>query len=160
MGLTLYFLRHGQAGDSEEWQGDDGKRPLTADGKKRMQREAAGIKALRLPLTLILTSPLTRAQQTAEIVAETLGIPVAADDRLVPGLGASVLRPIVQEHRKASALMLVGHEPDFGDTVSQLTGGSRVIMKKGGLAAVELDSPDSVHGSLLWLIPPKILEAL
>jgi phosphohistidine phosphatase len=56
--------------------------------------------------------------------------------------------------------MLVGHEPDFGETVSQLTGGSRVIMKKGGLAAVELDSPDSVQGSLLWLIPPKILEAL
>jgi len=158
VGLTLYFLRHGQAGDREEWQGDDAKRPLTADGKKRMQREATGIKALKLPLTLILSSPLTRARQTAAIVAEVLGVPLTDDERLVPGFGPAALRGILQAHRKAAALMLVGHEPDFSETVSQLTGGSRVIMKKGGLAAVELDSLDPVRGSLLWLIPPKIFE--
>ena len=160
MGLSVYFLRHGQAGDSEDWQGDDAKRPLTSDGKKRMQREAAGIKTLKLPLKLILSSPLTRAHQTAEIVAESLGVPLVEDDRLAPGFGPPTLRAILHEHRSAGALMLVGHEPDFSDTVSRVTGGSRLPLKKGALAAVEFDDPDSVRGILLWLIPPKVLERL
>ncbi len=160
MGVTVYFLRHGQAGDREDWKGDDAKRPLTPDGQKRMQREAAGIKALKLPVARILTSPLTRAQQTAAIVAETLGVPLAEDERLAPGFGAPALRGILQAHRKTTGLMLVGHEPDFSETIGQITGGSHVILKKGGLAVVELDDSDSLHGSLACLLPPKVLESL
>jgi phosphohistidine phosphatase len=53
--------------------------------------------------------------------------------------------------------MLVGHEPDFSETISQVTGGSRVVVKKGGLACVQLDDPASLRGTLVWLIPPKFL---
>jgi len=160
VGVTVYFLRHGQAGDREEWQGDDAKRPLTPDGKKRMEQEAAGLKTLKLPVTRILTSPLTRAQQTAKIVAAALDVPMAEDERLAPGFGTAALRGILREHRKATAVMLVGHEPDFSEMVSQITGGSQVMMKKGGLAAVEFEDPQTLHGTLACLLPPKVLESL
>jgi phosphohistidine phosphatase len=108
---------------------------------------------------LIISSPLVRAHQTAEIVAKALGAPtrLTTDDRLGPGFGPKQLASIVGGHRKARSLMLVGHEPDFSETISQVTGGSRVVVKKGGLACVQLDDPASLRGTLVWLIPPKFL---
>ena len=160
MSLSLYFLRHGQAENRADWHGDDSKRPLTVEGIHRMEREAAGIKRLRLPLGLIITSPLVRAYQTAELVAKASGgstrfIP---DNRLSPGFGPTQLRAIVREHRKAKGLMVVGHEPDFSETISQVTGGGRIAMKKGALAYLEIEDSASLQGVLVWLIPPKVLE--
>ena len=159
MSLSLYFLRHGQAGNRTEWHGDDSKRPLTVDGKHRMEREAAAIRKLELSLDLIITSPLVRAYQTAEIVARALGAPtkLITDDRVGLGFDPEQLAAIVAEHRKAKKVMLVGHEPDFGETISQLTGGGRLTMKKGALAYVEIADLASLEGVLVWLIPPKAL---
>jgi len=158
--LKLYFLRHGQAGTRQDWHGDDSERPLTIEGKKRMQREAAGIRNLDLPLDVIISSPLVRAAQTAEIVAKARGSSarLVTDARLAPGFGPKHLAAIVAEHRGASGLMLVGHDPDFSQTISQVTGGGRVAMKKGALACVEVEDPASLKGTLVWLIPPKVLE--
>jgi len=158
--LKLYFLRHGQAGNRQDWQGDDSKRPLTVEGKKRMQREAAAIGKLELPLDLVISSPLVRALQTAEIVAKARGSAarLVTDVRLTPGFGPKHLAAILAEHRGARGLMLVGHEPDFSETISQVTGGGRLTMKKGALAYVEVEDPASLKGTLGWLIPPKALE--
>lgn len=160
MSLKLYFLRHGQAGNRHEWHGDDSKRPLTVEGKKRMQREAAAIWRLELPLDVIVSSPLVRAVQTAEIVAKARGSAarLVTDGRLAPGFGPKHLAAIVAEHRNIRGLMLVGHEPDFSQTISQVTGGGRLAMKKGGLACIEVGDPASLKGTLVWLIPPKVLE--
>jgi phosphohistidine phosphatase len=159
MSLSLYFLRHGQAGNRTDWHGDDSKRPLTVDGTHRMEREAAAIRKLKLSLDLIITSPLVRAYQTAEIVARALGAPgkLITDDRLGLGFGSKQLAEIVAEHRKAKGMMLVGHEPDFSETISQVTGGGRLMMKKGALAYLEIEDPASLEGVLVWLIPPKSL---
>jgi phosphohistidine phosphatase SixA len=64
---------------------------------------------------------------------------------------------MLEEYKQANAIMLVGHEPDFSQTIGALTGG-RVVVKKGGLARVDLQ-PDSgaLAGDLVWLIPPKVL---
>jgi len=158
--LQLYFLRHGQAGNRHEWKRDDAARPLTVEGKKRMAREAAGIRTLGLHLDLIISSPLVRAYQTAQIVARGQGeaIRLILDDRVGPGFGPMHLAAILGEHRRAQGIMLVGHEPDFSETISQVTGGSLLVMKKGGLAYVELDDPTSRQGRLVWLLPPKLLE--
>jgi phosphohistidine phosphatase len=158
--LKLYFLRHGQAGNRHEWHGDDSQRPLTVEGKKRMQREAATIWKLALPVDLIITSPLVRAAQTAEIVAKARGSAarLVTDGRLAPGFGPKQLTAIVAEHRNVRGLMLVGHEPDLSETISQLTGGGRLAMKKGALACIEVGDPASLKGTLVWLIPPKVLE--
>ncbi len=156
----LYFLRHGQAGSRQDWHGDDAKRPLTDAGKERMAREAAGIRALGLSVDLIISSPLVRAHQTAEIVAKAQDPPVRLlqDARVGPGFGPQHLTAIVREHRRAAALMFVGHEPDFSETIGEVTGGGRVAMKKGALAYVQLDHVASLRGTLVWLIPAKALE--
>jgi phosphohistidine phosphatase len=157
--LKLYFLRHGQAGNRQEWQGDDSERPLTAEGKTLMKREAAAIRKLALPLDVIITSPLVRAAQTAEIVAKAQGAAarLITDGRLASGFGPKHLAAILAEHRGLRGLMLVGHEPDFSETISYLTGGGRVAMKKGALACVEVEDPAAGTGTLVWLIPPKLL---
>ena len=160
MSLDLYFLRHGQAGNRADWQGDDAKRPLTVEGTRRMEREASAIKKLGLPLDLIISSPLVRAYQTAEIVAkaQSSSIRLITDDRLGPGFDPEQLAAILAQHRRAKGVMLVGHEPDLSETIGQVTGGSRLTMKKGALAYVEMEDPASLQGELLWLIPPKVLE--
>jgi phosphohistidine phosphatase len=160
MSVTLYFLRHGQAGNRAEWQGDDSARPLTTDGKRRMQREAAAIRALGVSPEVILSSPLVRAQQTAEILAEGLDLRdrLVTDRRLGPGFDPRQLKALLAAHRDASALLLVGHEPDFSDTISRLIGGGRLDVKKGGLALVELEDRTALAGRLLWLLPPRVLD--
>jgi phosphohistidine phosphatase len=160
MSVTLYFLRHGQAGNPNEWQGDDSERPLTTDGKRRMQREAAAIRALGVSPDVIVSSPLVRAQQTAEIVATGLDLRdrLVMDPRLGPGFDPRQLKALLAAHRDASALLLVGHEPDFSDTISRLIGGGRLDLKKGGLALVELEDRASPAGRLLWLLPPRVLD--
>ena len=148
MNLRLYFLRHGQAGSRTEWQEDDSARPLTTEGKRRMKREAATMRKLVLPLDLIVSSPLIRARQTAEIVAETLGLTarLVTDSRLEPGFDPRQLKALLTAHRDASALMLVGHEPDFSETIGHLIGGGRLDLKKGALALVELKDRASPDG--------------
>ena len=87
--MRLYFLRHGQA-DRSQWSGNDFDRPLTKQGKQMMAQTADTIAALDLGLDLILTSPLVRAQQTAEIVAKNLRLEdrLAVESRLGPGFDA------------------------------------------------------------------------
>jgi phosphohistidine phosphatase len=152
----LYFLRHGLAANRSEWSGDDSERPLTSKGQALMAREAQTIAQLGLQLDLILTSPLVRALQTARIVAEALGMQerLQADERLAPGFGMPALAEVLKERSGVSALMLVGHEPDFSETIGALIGGGRVVCKKGSLARVDLPDDGSLAGDLVWLIPP------
>ena len=156
--MNLYFLRHGLAGDREDWTGDDFDRPLTEEGHERMAREAATLARLDIELDWIITSPLVRAYQTAESVAKQMNLldQLVKDERLAPGFGPDKLAPLLLEYASAAALMLVGHEPDFSQTIGHLIGG-RVECKKGSLARVDLIAPTSLKGVLAWLIPPKVL---
>jgi phosphohistidine phosphatase len=156
--MKLYFLRHGLA-DRSEWAGPDFERPLTERGKAQMAREAETMAELNLDLDLIITSPLTRACQTAEIVAERLEMldRLIVDERLAYGFDPDKLDEILEAHPDATAIMLVGHEPDFSETIADLIGGGEVVCKKGGLARVDLYGGASLQGELVWLIPPKVL---
>jgi phosphohistidine phosphatase len=155
--MILYFLRHGLAEDREQWEEDDSLRPLTSKGKKKTEQIAKKLVELIPDLDAIITSPLTRALQTAEIAAEELGLDVIQDERLSPGFSSKELADILSGYPEAAAVMVVGHEPDFSDTISTITGGSGIVMKKGGLARVDVENPTALEGSLVWLIPPKIL---
>ncbi|MBS1252040.1 MAG: hypothetical protein MAG451_01076 [Anaerolineales bacterium] len=156
--MRLYFLRHGLA-DRSAWHGADFERPLTYKGKVRMGREAETIGELNLKLDAIITSPLTRAFQTAQIVAEHLGMldDLVEDARLAPGFDVSDLAEILEDHLDDARLMLVGHEPDFSETLSDLIGGGEIVCKKASLARVDLYGGPSLRGELVWLIPPKVL---
>ena len=113
-----------------------------------------------LPPDVIITSPLTRAFQTADIVARELKIvgQLEQDERLAPGFGRDALEQVLADHSQAKNIMLVGHEPDFSLTSSALTGGSNVILKKGGLARVDITATDPLQGRLVWLLPPKSMR--
>jgi phosphohistidine phosphatase len=157
--MILYLLRHGLAGSSNDWKGDDRERPLTNKGKKNLEISAETISRMELGLERILTSPLTRARQTAVIIANQLKMKksMLEDERLVHGFDIHKLADILQDHAEVNVLMLVGHEPDFSTVISTLTGGSRIELKKGGLARVDLPNPSVMEGNLTWLLPPQIL---
>ncbi|MGA8533773.1 MAG: phosphohistidine phosphatase SixA [Candidatus Tumulicola sp.] len=157
--MKCYFLRHGLAGDPEQWPGDDFDRPLTPEGRARMEREAKTLAALSLDLDVILTSPLVRAKQTATIVAEKMKIAgrLVEDARLGIGFGSNALEAILHERAGSEAIMLVGHEPSMSRTIGAVVGGARIDFKKGGVACVRFDDPQSLAGDLLWLLPPKVL---
>ena len=158
--MILYFLRHGLAGSRDAWEGDDSRRPLTKKGLKNMARQAKILAQLDLRLEVIITSPLTRASQTADIVAGELKMvaQLQQDERLAPGFDRDHLAQVLAEHPETKNIMLVGHEPDFSLTISALTGGGSVILKKGGLARVDITATDPLQGDLVWLVPPKIMR--
>ena len=149
--MELYFLRHGEA-DWPEWKKSDDERPLTKRGKREMRDVAKFLDRLKVRPNLIVTSPLPRAAQTAEIAADYLKAKLRKDELLAPGFGSSKLQTVLKRHR-ARVLMLVGHEPDFTQVISELTGAS-LKLSKAGVALVDLD-PESEEGKLLWLFPPK-----
>ncbi len=155
--MILYFLRHGLAGDRNTWQGDDLERPLTKKGIQHMKRTAKKLAESGVKVDAILSSPLKRAVQTANFVAKALDLEVSLDERLAYGFNVEALGQLIAEHPDAKALLLVGHEPDFSTVVSGITGGIDVIMKKGGLARVDLQEGNGLKGQLVWLLPPKIL---
>jgi phosphohistidine phosphatase len=168
--MEIYFMRHGLAEERETWNGADFDRPLTDKGKERLAESAEKIAQLNLDLQAVITSPLKRAYETAKIVVDHLGIASSLfqDERLAPGFDVERLEAILTDHPEAQRLMIVGHEPDFSETIGALIGG-RVVCKKGSLARVDLplaryageegETPVSLpqRGELVWLIPPKVL---
>ncbi|HEV8419093.1 MAG TPA: phosphohistidine phosphatase SixA [Candidatus Udaeobacter sp.] len=149
--MQLYFLRHGEA-DWPGWTEPDDERPLTDFGKKEVRQVAKFLDRLNVNPDLIVSSPLPRALQTAEVAAEQLKTKLRQDEALEPGFGISELSTLLKRHH-SKALMLVGHEPDFSSVISALTGGF-IKMSKAGIALVDLD-PETEKGRLLWLFPPK-----
>jgi phosphohistidine phosphatase len=149
--MQLYFLRHGEA-DWPGWTKPDDERPLTDFGKKEVRQVAKFLNRLKVKPDSIVTSPLPRALQTAEVAAEQLKTKLRQDEALEPGFGISELRTVLKRHR-SKVLMLVGHEPDFSSVISALTGAS-LKLSKAGVALVDID-PEAQEGRLLWLFPPK-----
>jgi phosphohistidine phosphatase len=152
--MELYFLRHGEA-DWPDWKKSDDERPLTKRGKKEMREVAAYLARIDARPSLILTSPLPHAWQTAEIAAETLKIKCCEDKMLAPGFGRSELKRLLEKYPKDS-LMFVGHEPDFTKTISALTGAS-LKLSKAGVAKIDIER-SLEDGRLLWLFPPKLAK--
>jgi phosphohistidine phosphatase len=153
--MQLYFLRHGEA-DWPDWKQSDDARPLTGRGRKEIEKVADLLKLLDVAIDEIVSSPLPRARQTAEIVADRLKLKLREETALEPGFGRADLKRVLRKH-DSSAVMLVGHEPDFTNTIHELTGAT-LKLSKGGLALVQVDAA-KMSGQLLWLLPPKIAKA-
>lgn len=157
--MILYFLRHGDAGPgamAEE------SRELTADGAAALRAAGPLWRHLHLRPDLVLTSPLIRARQSAEIVVEALGLPrpPVADDRLAPGADWPALAQAMERDGDARRVMFVGHEPDLSSVVQLLTGAAAVRLRKGGIACVEFPGvPEPGSGEIAWLLDPDLYEA-
>ena len=157
--MNLYFLRHGAAGEASEWRDPDSERPLTDEGKRLMAKEALVIAGLELDLEAIISSKLLRAVQTAQIVAEVMGLAncLSRDERLGPGLDSTRLAKLLSDSADKKSIMLVGHEPGLSRTIGALIGGTRIELKKGSLACIKVADPSTMAGELAWLLPPKFL---
>ena len=160
--MRCYFLRHGIAAEPESWSGSDFDRPLTREGRERMEREAKAIDELGIELDCIVTSPLLRAKETAELVAARLGrgVKVIEDDRLAEGFNLERLGAILSSHPDAKSIMLVGHEPTMSITIGRAIGNASIELKKAALAGIDFGDGAAPSGTLLFLIPPKVLVAL
>jgi phosphohistidine phosphatase len=161
--MELYFLRHGKAEDATDSPaGDDFSRALTSKGIEEMEGEAKALEALGVRLELILTSPLVRAKQTADIMVRRFGLKkkLQETELLAPGCTIDRLRQLLAQYPAGISLMLVGHEPDFSELVGSLIApeGARIELKKGGVALVEVPGAIGLGaGRLRWLLPPKVL---
>lgn len=161
----LYFLRHGIAlprgsPGIAEWD-----RPLTPEGRKRLIRSVKGMKRIKLTVEAILSSPLPRAYQTAELLLEHLPFAgmIEIREELAPGGNWPALLNQIRS-RKETHILLAGHEPDLSTAIGKLIGGKAggsVLLKKGALASVRLEeSSAGTEGQLQYLLQPKILRRL
>jgi phosphohistidine phosphatase len=162
--ITLYLIRHGVAEDRGPDFPDDSVRPLTAAGVKRMKEEAQGLLALDVTIEEILTSPYTRARQTAEVVAQAFGRSprVTNLESLAVGRRPEAVIADLERFAKRRAIALVGHEPDIGQLAARLVGARRAFsFKKGAICCIALDAlPPSGPGDLLWFVTPGMLRRL
>jgi phosphohistidine phosphatase len=139
----IWLLRHAEAEDGSP----DEARRLTSKGEEQSRVAGEALKKLGVELDVCLASPRVRAEQTARLACEPLGVEVTIDERLKGG-------PFDAQELAAGldSVMLVGHDPDFSMAVHVLTG-AQVRMKKGGIAAVE-------KGELKLLLRPHELAAI
>lgn len=162
--LELYLIRHGIAADRGEEYPDDSKRPLTSRGIARLKKEAKALDDLAVAFDLIITSPLVRARQTADVLAESLKAKpqVTTSDSLAPaGTPAAVMQEIGKHARKAS-IALVGHEPNLGELAARLIGArTPFAFKKGAICRIDFEVlPPKGLGQLQWFVPPRMLRAI
>ncbi len=154
--MRLYFLRHGIA---EDLATSDFDRELTKRGRRRVATSAKVMKRLGIAPSQIFSSPRLRARQTAEIVAEALGRGVTLTEAVNFGFDRADLRRLTKNLSADDEVMFVGHNPDMSLLVSEITGVD-VSMKKGGLARVDVIGKAVDEGELVWLIAPKVFDAL
>lgn len=158
--IELFFLRHGIAEDQPSKGNRDADRALTKEGIDSMQISARGMLRLGLQLDHLVSSPLTRAIQTAEIVGKQLALRPRVEAALAPGFDIAQLRRLLSHYSSTQRVMFVGHEPDLSMLIAALTDGGQVLMKKGGLALISVPHNTPFDGTLRYLLPPKVLRAL
>jgi phosphohistidine phosphatase len=160
----LYVVRHAIAAERGEQWPDDSKRPLTDRGISRFKEGVAGLRRLGVVVDEVLTSPLVRAKQTADLLAAGLegGPPVKLCEALEPGHTPAATLAQVARQAKHQRIALVGHEPDLGELAAHLVGSRRPLaFKKGGACRIDLDQlTPNRPGSLVWFLTPKVMRRL
>ena len=158
--VELYLIRHADAGDPEAWTRPDAERPLSDKGRRQAERLGRHLAALEFAPDVILASPKVRAVETARLVADALGRPVSEDERLAGPLGLDTLEEMVGDAGSPRRVVLVGHDPDFSELLSELAGAPGLAMRKGALARVDVEGrirPGS--GVLRWVLPPDLVPS-
>lgn len=163
--VRLYLVRHAIAfeRDSDKWP-DDAKRPLTHKGIARMRDVVDGLLDLNVELDLVVTSPLVRAKQTADVILAGLPDPpnLIVSDSMSPNGSPAAVAELLSHHTKLENIALVGHEPSIGELGAWLTGAKNALaFKKGGVACIEMPTlPLAGPGQLIWLATPRMLRSL
>jgi phosphohistidine phosphatase len=161
--MIVYFLRHASAGKRVVNPKKDERRPLDDEGILQARYVGRMLAAMDVQVDAIVSSPLTRALQTASLVANELAFenPVQTDPALLPESDYEQFRSLLARLRKFEEIIVVGHNPSLTEflsrTISASTGAAQVEFKKGAVAKVDVAGR---NGLLHWLVVPKIARAL
>ena len=161
---SLYLVRHAIAEErGDDWP-DDSKRPLTDKGIAKMRQAVEGLDALDTGIEVVVTSPLVRARQTADLLVEGLKPKPSLDvlPALAPGETPANVAEALAAYAGRNAIALVGHEPGLGELGGWLIGANApIVFKKGGACRIDVASlPPERYGQLVWLATPRMLRAL
>jgi phosphohistidine phosphatase len=164
-GLSLYLVRHALAAERGEKYPDDDLRPLTPKGMERFREAVEGLAAYGVGVDIVLTSPLVRARQTADILAGSLPDPprIVETDALRPGASLdAIVRAVSECCGGCSSVALVGHEPGIGEIAGRLVGMSDPLaFNKGAVCRIDFDEwPPRGAGRLRWFVTQKILRTM
>jgi len=165
--MNLYLLRHGVAVErgTRGYENDD-ERPLTPKGRRKLRCAVKAMRAMDLSFDAILSSPLVRARQTADMVGKGLHKKVTLTEHLAPGAKfATLIRYLRGLKPTPENALLVGHEPDLSELASLLMAGSAdalaITFKKGGLCKLSAEQLQAGKcASLEWLLAPSQMELM
>lgn len=167
--MRLFVVRHGLAGESDakRWPDDD-DRPLTSYGAAKFHEAARGLRLLDPSITRVITSPVLRARQTAEILLERLKdreLRLELDDSLRYDAPIKRAWELIRHFRDDENVALVGHEPHLSTLIACLIAGDEegcnVEMKKGAVACLDgRDRSRPGRLALRWLMTQKLLGRL
>ena len=160
----LYLIRHGITEERSDAWPDDSKRPLTESGISRLRKSIRGLFRAGVSFDVVLTSPLVRARQSAEVVAGGVSPrpPIVAIDSLAPAGSYQAVFTDLEKQARRTKIALVGHEPGIGELAGRLAGSRHAFeFKKGGVCRIDVDSlPIEGPGTLVWFLTPRIMRAL
>jgi phosphohistidine phosphatase len=158
--MQVYLLRHGVA--QKDGAGvSDAERALTQDGRRKLRQVLKAASEAQVKPTLILSSPLKRAMQTADIAKAVLDYKneIVRSKALLPSSGVEQVWEEIRAHKDEPALMLVGHNPLFAELSGYLLGSSemQVEFKKGALLRIDFEEFRSQpKGTLRWYLTAKV----
>jgi phosphohistidine phosphatase len=164
--VDVFFLRHGEAGNRVSIPSKDVERALTESGKKEIEEIAESFRRMDLEFDEIVSSPLARARETAEIVAnaQKKSGKVELWEELRPEGNRLDLFRKLSRLRQDAYILLVGHEPYLSNVIGEIISGSlasKIKIKKGGLARVQITSfAPKPSGELWWLLTPRQLKRM
>ena len=162
--LELYLIRHGVAAPRGDEFPDDSKRPLTSGGIARLRKEAKALDELNVGFDHIITSPLLRTRQTADVFAETMKSKpsVSNADALAPAGTPTAVFQELGKHMRKGRIALVGHEPNIGELAARLIGARTPLeFKKGAICRIDFEVlPPKGTGQLRWFVTPRMLREI
>ena len=168
-------MRHGCAGNRLSDPTKDTKRQLTVSGKKEVVEIAKSLKKLGVNFNVIISSPLTRAFQTAKIIAKEYKLieQIEQFEELKPNGSKDFLYNKLSKSNIDSVILIVGHEPYLSSMINDIisknddtdrnynTNHNNIILKKAGLSRIKITSTvPKLKGELRWLLTPRILKKL
>ena len=164
--MNLFILRHASAGTRRPNPLLDVKRPLDKEGKEHCLHLAHVLNALKVNFDAVVSSPLKRSLQTAQLVATETGFerPVELSEALAPGAKFSEFKKLLEQHAASENLLVVGHSPNIQEFLGSLlvprqdeAKPAQIRLRKGSIARVSLTKGPAVLTSVL---DPRTVKAL
>lgn len=163
--MEVILVRHGIAVEmGEEGVISDEGRMLSGKGRKATRQVAKGLKAAGCRPVSVISSPLLRARETADIIAEVLGLEkVEVSDLMLPGTSPTDIMAFLMA-RGEFPVILVGHMPDLAIMASGMLSRDASVpltFKKAAACSILFDGEvEAGKGRLVWLMQPRQLKQM